>query len=211
MCYYTQQHASMEDVTKRFKAIVDDPDSFLVSEMINGFAHLRTPIILNETPEVISTNFSWGLIPSWAKNKDFRKNTLNARIETVGEKPAFKNITNNRCLIIATAYYEWHWNDPKGKEKVKYQINSQEDEIFTFAGLYSSWQDHQTGDLVKTYTILTTEANETMKYVHNIKQRMPIMLKKNDESAWLDHSNLIKEFAFPYQANLIALPTGNNK
>jgi putative SOS response-associated peptidase YedK len=207
MCYYTQQHASMEDVTKRFKAIVDDPDSFLVSEMINGFAHLKTPIILDETPEVISTNFSWGLIPSWAKDKDFRKNTLNARIETVDEKPAFKNITNNRCLIIATAYYEWHWNDPKGKLKVKYQINSQEDEIFTFAGLYSSWKDIQTGEVLNTYTILTTEANETMKYVHNIKQRMPVMLKRNDEKAWLDNSNLIKEFAYPYQANLIALPT----
>jgi putative SOS response-associated peptidase YedK len=197
----------MEDVTKRFKAIVDDPDSFLVSEMINGFAHLKTPIILDETPEVISTNFSWGLIPSWAKDKDFRKNTLNARIETVDEKPAFKNITKNRCLIIATAYNEWHWNDPKGKVKVKYQINSQEDEIFTFAGLYSTWRDIQTGELVKTYTILTTEANETMKYVHNIKQRMPVMLKKNDEQAWLDNSNLINHFAYPYQANLIALPT----
>ncbi|WP_426091958.1 SOS response-associated peptidase [Flavobacterium sp. DSR3-2] len=207
MCFYTQQNASIKEVTKRFKATIDDPDSFLVSEMINGFTHLKTPIILDETPEVISTNFSWGLIPSWAKDKDFRKNTLNARIETVDEKPAFKNITNNRCLIIATAYYEWHWNDAKGKEKVKYQINSQEDEIFTFAGLHSSWKDIQTGELLNTYTMLTTEANETMKFVHNIKQRMPVMLKKTDEKAWLDHSNLIKDFAYPYQANLIALPT----
>lgn len=206
MCYYTQQHASIREVTKRFNASVDDPDGFLVSEMINGFAHLNTPIIVDKTPDVISTNFSWGLIPSWAKDKDFRKNTLNARIETVDEKTAFKNSTNNRCLIIVTAYYEWRWLDPKGKVKVKYQINSQEDEILTFAGLYNSWQDIQTGELVNTYTILTTEANETMKYVHNIKQRMPVMLKKNDEKAWLDNSNLIKDFAYPYQANLIALP-----
>src|SRR3970040_2743047 len=139
MCYYTQQHASIKEATKRFKASVDDPDSFLVSEMINGFAHLKTPIIVDQTPDVISTNFSWGLIPSWAKDKDFRKNTLNARIETVNEKPAFKNSTNNRCLIIATAYNEWRWLDPKGKVKVKYQINSQDDEIFTFAGLSHTW------------------------------------------------------------------------
>jgi putative SOS response-associated peptidase YedK len=206
MCFYTQQQASIKDVTKRFNASVDDPDGFLVSEMINGFAHLKTPIIVDESPDVISTNFSWGLIPSWAKDKGFRKNTLNARIETVDEKPAFKNSTNSRCLIIATAYYEWRWLDSKGKVKVKYQINSQEDEIFTFAGLYSSWRDVQTGELDNTYTILTTDANETMKYVHNIKQRMPVMLKKNDEMAWLDNSNLIKDFAYPYQANLIALP-----
>jgi putative SOS response-associated peptidase YedK len=206
MCFYTQQHASIKDVTKRFNAAVDDPDGFLVSEMINGFAHLKTPIIVDETPDVISTNYSWGLIPSWAKDRDFRKNTLNARIETVDEKPSFKNNTNCRCLIIATAYHEWRWLDPKGKVKQKYQINSQEDEIFTFAGLYSTWSDIQTGELLNTYTILTTEANETMKYVHNMKQRMPVMLKRNDEMAWLDHSNPIKDFAYPYQANLIALP-----
>jgi putative SOS response-associated peptidase YedK len=206
MCFYTQQHASIKEVTKRFNASVDDPDGFLVSEVINGFAHLKTPIIVDETPDIISTDFSWGLIPSWAKDSNFRKNTLNARIETVHEKAAFKSSTNNRCLIIATAYYEWRWLDPKGKVKVKYQISSQEDEIFAFAGLYDSWRHPQTGELVNSYTMLTTEANETMKYVHNIKQRMPVMLKKNDEKPWLDNSNLIKDFAYPYQANLIALP-----
>jgi putative SOS response-associated peptidase YedK len=205
MCYYTQQHASIKDVTKRFNAIVDDPDDFLVSDLINGFAHLKTPIIIDKTPKVISTNFSWGLLPSWAKDKDFRKNTLNARIETVDEKPSFKNAVNNRCLIIATAYYEWRWIDSKGKLKEKYQINSQEGEIFTFAGLYNTWSDIQTGELLNTYTILTTAANETMKYVHNIKQRMPVMLKRDDEMDWLDHTTPINDFAFPYEANLIAL------
>lgn len=206
MCYYTQQHASMEEVKKRFKATIDDPDSFLVSEMINGFAYLKTPIIIDENPEIVTTNYSWGLIPTWARDKEIRKNTLNARIETVQEKPAFKDSINNRCLIIATAYYEWRWEDAKGKVKKKYQINSQDEEIFTFAGLYNKCRDTQTGELWRTYTILTTEANETMKYVHNIKHRMPVMLKKNDEMAWLDNSNAVKDFAFPYQANLIALP-----
>ncbi len=81
----------------------------------------------------------------------------------------------------------------------------QDAEIFTFAGLYSTWNDIQTGEALNSYTILTTEANETMKYVHNMKQRMPVMLKKADEMAGLDHSNPINDFAFPYQANLIAL------
>jgi putative SOS response-associated peptidase YedK len=130
---------------------------------------------------------------------------LNARIETIDEKPSFKNAVNNRCLIIAIAYYEWRWIDPKGKLKEKYQINSQDTEIFTFAGLYSTWNDIQTGEALNRYTILTTEANETMKYVHNMKQRMPVMLKKADEMAWLDHSSSINDFAFPYQVNLIAL------
>lgn len=207
MCFHIQQKASISEVEERFNAKVDNPDTFLQSEFINGFAHLNTPIILNNSPEIISTNFSWGLIPSWAKDIDIRKNTLNARIETVDEKPSFKNIAQNRCLVIATAFYEWHWKDPKGKEKEKYQINSQQDEIFTLAGLYSKWLDKNTNQVLNTFTILTTEANDIMKYVHNTKHRMPVMLKKEDEKEWLDPDNLIKDFSFPYQANLIAIPT----
>jgi putative SOS response-associated peptidase YedK len=207
MCFFTQQKASIEDVEERFDARVDNHDAFLQSDYINGFAHLNTPIITDNTPEIISTNYSWGLIPSWAKDIDIRKNTLIARIESVDEKPSFKNINQNRCLIIATAFYEWHWNDPKGKVKEKYQINSQHDEIFTLAGLYSNWLNKETGEVINTYAILTTEANDIMKYVHNIKQRMPVILKKEDEKSWLDSSNLIKDFAFPYQSDLIAFPT----
>lgn len=207
MCFFIQQKAPIKQVEERFNAKVDNPDNFLQSELINGFAHLNTPIIIDNTPEIISTNFSWGLIPSWAKDIDIRKNTLNARIETVDEKPSFKNNTQNRCLIIATAFYEWHWNDPKGKVKDKYQINSKHDEIFALAGLYSNWLNKETGEVLNTYTILTTEANDIMKYVHNTKQRMPVMLKKEDEKSWLDSSNLIKDFAFPYQPELVAFPT----
>ena len=207
MCFFTQQKSSIEEVEERFDARVDNHDAFLQSDYINGFAHLNTPIITDNTPEIISTNFSWGLIPSWAKDIDMRKNTLIARIESVDEKPSFKNITQNRCLIIATAFYEWHWYDPKGKVKEKYQINSQHDEIFTLAGLYSNWLNKETGEVINTYAILTTEANDIMKYVHNIKQRMPVILKNEDEKSWLDSSNFIKDFAFPYQSDLIALPT----
>lgn len=207
MCFFIQQKAPIKQVEERFNAKVDNPDTFLQSELINGFAHLNTPIIIDNTPEIISTNFSWGLVPSWAKDIDIRKNTLNARIETVDEKPSFNNNTQNRCLIIATAFYEWHWNDAKGKVKEKYQINSQHDEIFALAGLYSNWLNKETGEVMNTYSILTTQANDIMKYVHNTKQRMPVMLKKEDEKAWLDSSNLIKDFAFPYQSQLIAIPS----
>jgi putative SOS response-associated peptidase YedK len=73
-----------------------------------------------------------------AKDRDFEKIPLTPELKQL-TKPSFKNNTNYRCLIIATAYHEWRWLDPKGKAKQKYQINSQEDEIFTFAGLYSTW------------------------------------------------------------------------
>jgi putative SOS response-associated peptidase YedK len=186
---------------------VDNEATFLQTDFISGFAHPNLPIILDTRPDLITTNYTWGFLPSWAKDRDFRKNTLNARIETIDEKPSFKNSTGQRCLIIATAYYEWHWHDEKGKSKQKYQINSQHDEIFTFAGLYSTWKDPANGEELNTYTMLTTEANEIMQYVHNHKMRMPIVLNKADEAAWLDHSVAVSEFAYPYESKIIALPS----
>jgi putative SOS response-associated peptidase YedK len=208
MCFFTQQVALFNKVETRFSAKVDNREKFIKSDFVNGFSYPNLPVIIDDTPDIISTDFTWGLIPSWAKDDEIRKNTLNARIETVEEKPSFKNCVNNRCLVIVTGYFEWHWSDAKGKEKEKYLINSQEDEIFCLAGLYSNWLNPSTGDLLHTYTILTTEADKTMQYVHNHKKRMPVMLKKIDEKKWLDDSISIKDFAYPnYQPNLIAFQT----
>ena len=203
MCYYTEQSEGIKVVKKRFNAIVDNEDNFLQSENINGFSYPNLPIITNENPQIIRTDFHWGLVPNWAQDINFRKNTLNAKIETIEEKPSFKNIIQNRCLIIATSYFEWRWNDEKGKSKDKYQIFSNEDEIFAFAGLYTTW--NKSGETYNSFTMVTTEANPQMQYIHNHKKRMPIVLHKGDELAWLDHNNAIQDFAFPkYDANIIA-------
>ncbi|MFV8373192.1 SOS response-associated peptidase [Flavobacterium sp. LB2P74] len=208
MCFFTQQVALFNEVETRLSARVDNREKFVKSDFVNGFSYPNLPVIIDDKPNIIFTNFTWGLIPSWAKDDEIRKNTLNARIETVEEKPSFKNSINDRCLVIITGYFEWHWNDSKGKEKEKYIINSQEDEIFCLAGLYSNWENIATGELLHTYTILTTEADKTMQYVHNHKKRMPVMLKKIDEKKWLDDSISIKDFAYPnYQPNLIAFKT----
>lgn len=204
MCFYTEQNASLKEVIKRFNKQVDDSDSFLQSAVINGFSYPNLPIIIDNNAAVITTDYTWALIPSWATNEDFRKNTLNARIETVTDKPSFKNSINNRCLIIATGFYEWHWNDEKGKSKEKYLINLKDETIFTFAGLYTKWINPNSGEIKKTYTMLTTEANETMSFIHNHKKRMPVILKKEHEYQWLDNSINIQDFAFPqYDSPLI--------
>lgn len=205
MCFYMQQKDSILKVQKRFNAIVHNPEMFLQSDFINGFDHLPSPIILKSTPQIISTHFSWGLLPYWSKDIDFRNNTLNARLETISEKPSFREIIHNRCLVIATAFYEWHWLDEKGSKKQPYIIYAEE-EIFAMAGLYSDWINPQTGEIMFTFTIVTTEANTTMQYIHNHKKRMPIILKKEDESAWLDSSNHVKDFGYPYSSNLVAFP-----
>ena len=205
MCFYTQQNAPKKNIQERFNAEFDQEANLIENDFINGFSYPNLPIILDSSPKIITTTFNWGLLPNWTKDINFRKNTLNARIETVDEKASFKNSLDNRCLIIATAYYEWHWKDEKGKVKEKYQINC-DDEIFTFAGLYNLGTNPETGETLNTFTMLTTDANEVMKYVHNHKKRMPIIINRNDEKVWLDKSTKISDFAFPYQANLIAFP-----
>ena len=205
MCFYMQQKDSILKVQKRFNAIVQNSEMFLQSDFINGFEHLPSPIILKNTPQIITTHFSWGLLPYWSKDIDFRNNTLNARLETISEKPSFREIINNRCLVIATAFYEWHWLDEKGSKKQPYIIYAEE-EIFAMAGLYSDWINPQTGEIMFTFTIVTTEANAIMQYIHNHKKRMPIILKKEDENAWLDSSNHVKDFGYPYSSNLVAFP-----
>ena len=203
-----QQKDPIAKVQKRFKALVQQPEMFLQDENINGFAHPNVPVILDKSPEIITTNYTWGLLPSWAKDLDIRKNTLNARLETLHEKPSFQNIISNRCLIIATAFYEWHWNDEKGKSKQKFQINTTQ-ELFAFAGLYSHWTHPNTGELYNTFTILTTGANKTMEYVHNHKKRMPIILKPEDETHWLNPNNPPENFGYPYEVEMVAFPVSN--
>jgi putative SOS response-associated peptidase YedK len=204
MCYYLSQNQDIENVEKRFEAKISKPEDFLVSDYVIGFDYKNVPVILNTSPGIISTNHHWGLVPSWAKDLDFRKNTLNARIETIHEKPSFRNITQNRCLVIASSYFEWRWLDDNGRQKEKYQIFSQEGEIFSFAAIYSTWKrDYKE---YKSFSIVTTEANEQMKYVHNHKMRMPVMLNKIDEMNWLNAESIIEDFSYPkYDHPLLCL------
>ncbi|WP_289058693.1 SOS response-associated peptidase [uncultured Flavobacterium sp.] len=195
MCNYTEQLSIDIELEERFDAKIDEKESLLTSPYLNGFANPNIPIITEKEPKIIHTDYSWGLIPFWAKNDDFK--SLNAVIETAHEKPSFRSITQNRCLIIATGFFEWHWNDEKGRSKDKYKIQSDQDEIFSFAGFHNHWVNPDTGEIKNTFTMCTTVANELMEYIHNHKKRMPVVLSKEDESKWLDPSTKIIDFAFP--------------
>jgi putative SOS response-associated peptidase YedK len=200
MCYYTQQSKSAVELTDFLNHNIDHVENVFQSEFINGFSYPNIPIVLDSKLDIITTNFTWGLLPD-NRDKDFRKSTLNARVETLEEKPSFAPSINKRCLVLVTAYYDWHWNDPTGKSKSKYQINSQIDEVFFLAGIYNSFTD-KNGETWNTYSIVTTEADQMMKYIHNRKeaegdQRMPIVIKNTDEKAWLDSKNHPSEFAYP--------------
>jgi putative SOS response-associated peptidase YedK len=184
MCFYSKLSKKAVELEKRFKAQMKEPELFQAHDIINGFSFPLMPVITKQNPESIQL-FNWGLIPAWAKDKEIRKNTLNARFETINEKPSFKQVVENRCLVLADGFYEWQWLDELGKKKQKYLIHRPNNEAFAFAGIYSKWIDKLTGEYLNTFSIITTEASGLMLNIHNSKKRMPIILEEKDEQNWL--------------------------
>ena len=203
MCYQTRLIKKKEEIQDRFRVDIEDLMSIEDFELNKGFEYPRTPIITNENPTKISL-YNWGLVPQWADDTSFRHYTLNARIETLDEKPSFKDVVENRCLIIADGFYEWQWLTKSGSRKQKYVITLPNEELFAFTGLYTQWRDFD-GSILNSYTMVTTQANELMSEIHNTKQRMPIILGKKDEQNWLNGENY-KTYKFPYSQDLIAKP-----
>ncbi|MBP7272665.1 MAG: SOS response-associated peptidase [Saprospiraceae bacterium] len=191
MCFYSKQSKSAKELKHRFNANFKDEHLFRPT-IYYGFQFPKTPIITNKQTDEIQL-FNWGLIPFWAKDDTIKKNTLNARFETINEKPSFRNIINNRCLVLADGFYEWKWLDEKGKQKQKYELTLPDNETFAFGGLWSEWLDKSTGELVYTYTILTIAANELMSRIHNTKKRMPIIVSASNEKRWLNGHELIMQ------------------
>ncbi|MEG4282177.1 SOS response-associated peptidase [Microcoleus sp. A006_D1] len=138
------------------------------------------------SPEKIERQFQfmrWGLIPSWAKDLKIGSKMINARSETVAEKPAFRSaIKHRRCLIIADGFYEWL---PQGKHKQPYYFQTAQGAPFAFAGLWENWQSPE-GESIVSCTIITTAANETVQPVHD---RMPVILPDSAWEKWLDPAN----------------------
>lgn len=188
MCFHHKQSKDAQTLQNRFNATLENKKLFIPMDY-NGFSFPKTPIITNVEPSKIQM-YHWGLLPSWTTDISFRKNTLNARVETISEKPSFKNYTTNRCLILVDGFYEWQWLDDKGKMKQKYLMTIPNDNPFALAGLWNIWKNNATNELIETYTILTTQANEQMSVIHNSKKRMPLVLNIDEEKRWLNNENI---------------------
>lgn len=128
----------------------------------------------------------WGLIPAWAKDKSVGYKMINARAETIAEKPSFRSAyRSRRCLIPADGFYEW------GAAKQPYHIRREDRGLFCFAGLWEEWSGPDA--MISSCTIITTEANGLLKPIHH---RMPVVLQHGDYGAWLgDDSNHLLETA----------------
>jgi putative SOS response-associated peptidase YedK len=137
--------------------------------------------------------FVWGLIPSWAKDPSIGNKLINARGETVTEKPSFRgSFKYKRCLILADGFYEWK-AEPGAKIKTPYFIHMKDRGPFAFAGLWDEWNSPDGGS-IHTCTIITTEPNELMSTLHS---RMPVILDAKDYDRWLDPAPQTPENLLP--------------
>jgi len=150
--------------------------------------------------------YRWGLIPGWARDPTIGNRLVNARGETVAEKPAFRTAFKHwRCLVPASGFYEWK---TEGKRKVAYYIRPKGDELFGLAGITEEWNGPE--GVVRTVCLITTEPNELMRQIHD---RMPVIVAPEDYGAWLDVANKdaerLKTLLGPYpEKKMEAYPVG---
>jgi putative SOS response-associated peptidase YedK len=141
----------------------------------------RVPVVIAHSPNQVVL-MRWGLIPHWAKDEKSSYKMINARIETLTQKPSYRGLlARNRCLVPASGYYEWKAEE-RGNTKIPYYIHPSSGSFVAFAGLFDSWTNPK-GEELQTFTIVTKDADEEMARLHN---RMPVVLAREDEQAWLD-------------------------
>ena len=196
MCFYYH----LSKLTQEAKNRAINSEVLKELDLVNGFTYPQMPVITSSALELMQ----WGLIPFWSKDDSIKRHTLNARSETVFDKPSFKNsILRKRCLVPANGFFEWQHI---GSKKQPFYIHLKNQECFNFAGIWDEWTDKETGEILKTYSILTTVANPLMAKIHNTKKRMPVILTEEVENCWLEDglSNTdVKKFFHPINEKFI--------
>jgi putative SOS response-associated peptidase YedK len=191
----------LDDVLEKFPWIEQSPP-----DLVPRYNIAPTQAILavaNDKPDEF-THFAWGLVPSWAKDPSVGYKMINARAETIAEKPAFRNaLKRRRCLVIADGFYEWK-KEGSGKKPVKTPmlIQMKDRKPFAFAGLWETWHDRSgTGSEVRSCTLITTEPNDLMKDIHD---RMPVIVPPERYRDWLAAGEMeadrAREMLSPYRA-----------
>ncbi|MDH3305221.1 MAG: SOS response-associated peptidase [Gammaproteobacteria bacterium] len=143
----------------------------------------------------------WGLVPFWAKDPSIGSRMINARAETVAEKPSFRAaFRHRRCIVLADGFYEWQ---KQGDTKTPYFISLASGEPFALAGLWENWNDKESGESLQTATLITTSANEFMQPLHH---RMPVVMQPDAADEWLAGSRELLERATERTPKLKAWP-----
>ena len=216
MCFNISVNVNKSNLEYEFDADFDANSEFEFSSHISAFSNPLIPVITSDNIRKIEL-CSWGLVPNWVKDsiqaKNIRQYTYNAKSETVFVKPSFRDsIVDKKCLIIIDGFYEWQSTD---SGKVCHLITHSSNKIFTLAGIWSDWTDKKTGEVLRSVSILTQPANQFMSKIHNIKQRQPVLIDKNDRMKWMAsgkkfESILNRSLSNKLKNKIISSPLKNN-
>lgn len=188
MCGRFDCHSDISVILKVFKI-----DHFSIEYKPHyNIAPSQNIIVVKDSGQRELAQCRWGFIPSWSKDPSAGFKMINARAESVADKPAFKDaFRNQRCLVVADGFYEWV-RDGKVKQPVYIRLKSHMP--VGFAGLYSVWRSPE-GEDICTCTIITTDANELLRPIHD---RMPVIIPKDKEDLWLDPKTIEKGKLLPF-------------
>lgn len=186
MCFTIEVHLTRKAIEKRFPVDASALYDFDFNYFYRAFDHPLIPVVTQEDPERVQL-MEWGLIPAWAGDREtagrIRKGTYNARAESLAEKPSFRQpFQRGRCWVIAHGFFEWQ---QRVQGKIPWYVRLKNDDPFVLAGLYDRWRDPVEGNLMHTFTVITTRANPLLEKIHNTKKRMPVILNADSESDWI--------------------------
>jgi len=180
MCGRFTLTADLASIAERFASSVPPPSGIAADTGRYNIAPTQKVIVVSDDGQRYLTTMRWGLIPPWTKDPSIGNRMINARCETLNEKPSFRTALKRcRCLVVADGFYEWQ---KQGRQKQPMRIVLKSRQLFGFAGLWDTWTSPD-GEAIQSCTIITTNANELLKLVHD---RMPAILIPEDESVWLD-------------------------
>lgn len=213
MCYNISNSTKEEkNLEKRLAATYPKKlGQMRIQFSVSGFTHPDLLVLTSEKPDEFQL-FNWGLIPKWTPNADlakqFSNNNLNAKSETIFEKRSFSEpVKQQRCIVPVTGFFEWR---DVGKKKYPYFIHLKNEELFCLAGIYDEWVNKETGEILNSFSIITTAANPLMAKIHNSKLRMPFILPPEKEKAWLSpnlSASDIQELMKPLNEDLMTAYT----
>jgi putative SOS response-associated peptidase YedK len=214
VCYFSSISVGFKIIEDRFGARFVQTESFSPVYSASAFTFPHLPVIAADDPGRIEL-LQWGLIPFWVKDAEaaasIRTQTLNARAETIFEKPAFRqSIKARRCLVPADGFFEWRHEN---KKAYPYYIRLKSQALFSLAGIWENWKNPSTGELVRSFAVITTRANPLLEKIHNTKKRMPVILPREKERQWLQDDadkDTIKSLLEPFdETEMEAYPVSN--